>query len=799
MRYNEEENRLLITCRELVMTARRGISTTLPCDSDEPEFITAKARLPRELICEGDERILSLDFESGEYNFSLTASADKIEECKLWFTTLVDCNPKRPKKEQIAEIRGEAFVTAYIYARGAALTRVELSFIYFNPETTEYNVVSEEVEFNKLERFFKKCVGALSVYAMPEIDRVKNRLPSMKNIKFPYRFVREGQSEFVRRAYKIIVRGGVLYGSAPTGTGKTVSALFPAIRAMGEGKGQKTFYLTPKETTANAAIDCINLLCEGGAIIRAVKLTAKEKACSNGVRCRENRDSCQNAKCNKLSEAALALYGLALPVITAKEIDAVAREYTVCPYELSLTYSELCDVVICDFNYLFDPQVYIRRFFTLGGDYIFLIDEAHNLPDRAREMYSASLTEAEISEPSESELLGPFSATKENSRNAAIAFREILYKYIKEEIRRDEEEGEIGATHLKDVPFELYDIFDKLLMIVEDEIFDTFSAKDDEKAARLNLLRGYYYKIKKFRTVMQRFNSSFETFIFLKDGIISAKLYCIDTGKEISERLDKGRAAVFFSATLKPLYYYKSLLGGDGTTDSLDVDSPFEREQLSVSIMDKISTRYREREDTLLSVCRAIAATVSAKRGNYMIFSPSFAYSEALAKAFAAKYPKIKILSQKKNATRAEKAEFLAEFSKESDSYLIGFCVMGGIYAEGIDLVGDSLIGAVIVGIGMPSLSYEREAIAAYYDEKYEEGKQFAYVYPGMNRVLQAAGRVIRRESDKGVIVLIDDRFDDPIYKKIMPKLWGGLRFISTPKELRESLDKFWAEGGKTE
>ena len=293
---------------------------------------------------------------------------------------------------------------------------------------------------------------------------------------------------------------------------------------------------------------------------------------------------------------------------------------------------------------------------------------------------------------------------------------------------------------------------------------------------------------------MEEFDTGYEFFIFYKDGQLRARCFCIDPSAPISRRLDKGRAAVFFSGTLSPMYYYRATLGGDGTSEMMEVDSPFDNSQLSVSIMDKISTRLSEREDTLGAVCRAIAATVSARRGNYMIFSPSFKYSEALARAFSAKYPKIKILSQKKDMTAREKADFLAEFEKESKSYLIGFCVMGGIYSEGIDLVGESLIGAVVIGIGIPALSFEREAIAAYYNDKYEEGKQFAYIYPGVNRVLQAAGRVIRREDDRGVIVLIDDRFDDPIYKTVIPKLWSGMKFISTAEELRDELDRFWKE-----
>ena len=291
---------------------------------------------------------------------------------------------------------------------------------------------------------------------------------------------------------------------------------------------------------------------------------------------------------------------------------------------------------------------------------------------------------------------------------------------------------------------------------------------------------------------MESFDSAYELFIFMEAGRLRAKCYCIDPSKNIAKRLAKGSSATFFSGTLSPMYYYRAVLGDDRTSDMLEVASPFDPSQISVSIMDKISTRLSERDDTLGAVCRVIAATVSAKRGNYMIFSPSFAYSEALARIFRAKYPKIHVVEQRKNMSAEEKREFLAEFEKPSESYLIGFCVMGGIYSEGVDLAGDSLIGAVVVGIGIPALSYEREAISAYYNEKYEEGKQFAYVYPGMNRVFQAAGRVIRRESDRGVIVLIDDRFDDPIYKKSLPKLWGKVKFIADPKALRQELDSFW-------
>lgn len=797
MRYDEKKNEILISVREFVSTSRRGISTATCFDEDEPIFRDASKRILDRVIGARDEKSLILKFTAEGFTLALSAKVEKAEADAVWIVYEVDCNPERPRREYIAQARGEGYVSALAYAKKNRLRRVKLNFIYTNSETEKYSEACEIVSLEKLERFFEKCAVSVSIYARPEIDRVTKRLPSMKNLRFPYKMIREGQGEFIQSAYKSISRGTTLFATAPTGTGKTVSVIYPAIRAMGDGKREKTFYLTPKDTTAEAAVDCLNLMAMSGAIIRAIKLTAKDKCCKNGRLCRENRDFCENSRSKKLPDATLALYNENMTVVTGEKIDAVAKEFKVCPYELSLTYAELCDMVICDVNYLFDPNVYIRRFFEAGGNFTFLIDEAHNLPDRARELYSAQICEDELLPIESEELLGEHSKLKKVARMASEEFVNTLFPLLKEEIQTGKNGEKCAATHAKEIPVELYDLFDVLLDAAEEEVFVNHAAKDVDANRRASFLRDYYYKIKKFRTVMQSFDSSYEMFLFYSDGKIRVKLFCIDTGKEISNRLLKGRAAVFFSATLTPLYYYKSILGGDRASDVLSLDSPFVSEQLSVSIMDTVSTRYSERADTLGAVTRVIAATVSAKRGNYIIFAPSFVYAAALEKSFSAKYPKIKTILQKNNMTAEEKGDFLAEFSKDDKSYLVAFCVMGGIYSEGIDLAGDSLIGAVIVGIGMPGLSYEREAIAAYYDEKYEEGKQFAYIYPGMNRVLQAAGRVIRREDDRGVIVLVDDRFDDPIYKKIIPTLWRRMEFIKEPSELRARLDEFWEKNKK--
>ena len=794
MRYDAESGKIKIDFKEFVAIARRDISQTLPYDEDEPFTEEMSRRWMRALGGDLSPSRLYYGFSARGHDFELTAHVESLAEGEILLAREITSSPARPKKAEAAQIRGEGFVSAYMLAALGSLDAVTVRLLYFNPQSGEHAEHTETVKVGRLKSFFEKCLTAVSIFAAPEVERVTKRLPSMRGLRFPYPNIREGQREFIKTAYRTLSRGGVLYASAPTGTGKTVSALYPALRALGDGRFEKVFYFTPKTTTAEAARDCLLLLSERGAKLRAIILSAKERCCISGHLCRESKRLCPNSRCNRLSEAVLELYKSDIAVIAMPEVRRTAKQYGVCPYELSLAYSELCDAVICDFNYLFDPSVYIRRFFERGGPYAFLIDEAHNLGERVREAYSAEISEGELLAPSQSPVLGEFSKIKKLSLEAARAFSACLTPYIKEELRENENGQKVGAVHLSEVPFELYPLFDRLTFECEQELMLSYSAGDEEAGERTRLLRDYHYSVKKFADILAGFDSSYELFIFYEDGRIRTKLFCLDTGAIIRRRLSLGHGAVLFSATLSPLHYYRATLGGDRSDEMLEVGSPFDPSQLSVNIMDKISTRFSEREDTLAAVVRVIAATISARRGNYMIFSPSFAYSEALASAFRAKYPKLKIISQTKSMSAEEKEAFLSEFRKDDKSYLVAFCVMGGIYSEGIDLAGDSLIGAVIVGIGIPSLSYEREAIAAYYEERYEEGKQYAYIYPGMNRVFQAAGRVIRREDDRGVIVLIDDRFDDPIYKKSLPKLWEGVKFIADAKELREELSEFWRQ-----
>ncbi len=790
MKLLKDENTILISVKEFVTAARRKISPSLPLDENEPSLHGAD-KILKDRLGLGAPAELSFDFCRGDRNFRLFGRADSIQDNVITLVKYSTASTSAQKKAEAAQARGEGFVLAKMYAGSEKTDALSLRIIYINEASGEKDEHTEVLDTGAVSTFFKKCITAVDTYAQPEIERVCERLPSFEKVKFPYSDIRSGQEEFIKKTYRAISRGGTLFASAPTGTGKTVSVIYPAIKALAKDKCDKVFYLTPKTTTAEAVRDCVDLLAKSGARIRAIILTSKEKACTRHMVCRESLGLCELIGGNRLSDAVLAVFKLNKDVIDISDIKSIANAYTVCPYELELAYSELCDLVICDFNYLFDPAVYIRRFFTEGGRFAFLIDEAHNLADRAREMYSAELSMADIDSLLSSEYIGAVSSLRTELPKIKSEYLTSLFPYIKDETVTHDGRAE-GAVHLSYVPSAVFALTERLEDVLYNEAESGKRTSDSERTARLTVIRDLLYKVKKFSQALNSFNTGYRLFMFYRNECLSLKVFCIDTGTELEKRLCKGSSAVFFSATLSPIDYYKSVLSGTQGAEILTVDSPFDTYQLSVSIMDRISTRSSEREKTLPAITRTIAATMSAKRGHYMVFTPSFEYAKSIHDHFSEKYPKIKCMLQSKDMTAEERLSFIGEFSRNTDDYLLGFCVMGGIYAEGIDLAGDTLIGAIVVGIGMPSLSYEREAIADYFEEKYESGKQFAYIYPGMNRVFQAAGRVIRRESDRGIIVLIDDRFADPIYKKSIPTLWSRMRYVSDVNELNQRLKDFW-------
>ena len=783
LRYIDSENIIELTVRELASYARRMLSVPTR-DEDEP--------LPSG---NGGTATAAYVFSLGDERIRLTASYSEPKHGVLTVRFPSESMGKNPRREEKEQARGEGYLIAKLLKENGAGMPSTLTVQYENIRRGDITEKTETLKADKVDAFFEKCIGTLFHIARAEINRVKVRLPSMARAKFPYPRVREGQNEFIRAAYRAMCRGTELFSEAPTGTGKTVSALFPAIRAIGEGRISKAFYLTPKGTTAKSVADCITLFTESGVAVRSVILSAKDKLCERGRLCATDHDACPTRCGGSVQDAALCLFDKSIPAVGFNDIRRCAKDFGVCPYELALTYSELCDIIVCDLNYLFDPDVYIRRFFTKRGDYAFLIDEAHNLADRAREMYSAELETDDLAAIARHEAVPEHSALRTGALKLESELRAILEPMLKDEIRIGEDGVPFAAYHTRTLPDKLFSVLGEALSCAEREVYDARADRTEGGKARQKIAGDYHRRLKRLYSCAERFDTGYELFVFLSGSSINMKLFCIDTARALSERLALGKSAIFFSGTLTPLDYYKHTLGADSSAEVLNLPSPFAHEQLGVYIMDKISTRISEREDTLAAVCRVIAATLCARRGNYMVFAPSFAYAKSLHSVFERKYPKIRSMLQRANMTASEREEFLAAFGEDDKSYLVGFCVMGGVFAEGIDLTGDKLIGAIVVGIGMPSLSFEREAIAEYYQELLEEGKQYAYIYPGMNRVFQAAGRVIRTEDDRGVVVLIDDRFDDPIYRKTAPTLWRGvMKFLPDAHALKSALEKFWAE-----
>ncbi|MFA5562415.1 MAG: ATP-dependent DNA helicase [Eubacteriales bacterium] len=784
MRYDPQDQAVHIDAPELVRLARVREARDSLTEENEPG---AGEVLACPVLLQGV-------FARGGLRLAVRARALSAAEGRLAYAFSLDHNPAYPTREEVRQARGEAFCAAYLYAREQGLTRVALSVQYRHAGVCA--VREESPTLAALEKFFDKLLAALESRAAPELDRVGRRLPTMAKVPFPYGGLRQGQADFISACYGAIGKGQRLFACAPTGIGKTISTLFPAVRALGEGLVDKIFYLTPKGTGGVAAAEAIEKLAKAGAVVRALVLSAKEKTCERGLACRHvEGEACplSASAARRLAEAASGLLAAGKPVVTLADIHEAAGQYRVCPYELSLCYSEYADVVIGDYNYLFDLRVYLKRFFAAKGKWCFLVDEAHNLFDRARELYSGELSLSELE--AFAAALAPLPDLQAALLTAKEQVTRCLRTALADSIRQDPEGVPRGFVALKELPVAL----EQAVCGLSETVQAYLEGEDGRRLPRRlkEAVRQISYTLLSLQSKMSLYDDAFITFLSSAGEELVFRLLCLDPSAPVRERLERGACAILFSATLRPAEYYASVLGGEDGAVCLEIDSPFAPEQLCVAVMDRIATSYSRRQDSLGEVVRVILTTVKARPGNYMVFCPSFAYMNALHRRLSDRVPGLQTLLQKRGMTDAERAAFLARFDQHNKTALVGFCVMGGIYAESVDLVGQRLIGAVVVGVGIPQLSDEREAMRAYYDDKYERGLAYAYVYPGMNRVLQAAGRVIRGEDDRGVVVLVDERLVEPLYRSAIPPHWHGLKYVGDTKSLTNLLQTFWGEQDK--
>lgn len=772
MRYDAKAQKIEITVSELIARALEQVED-LPT---EPLAARDAAASPNVS--------LSGELADGELVWQISGNAE-LDGAEIALSFRYD--GAAPSRSLTRRARGEAFLSAHLLALSDPTLRPRIRIRYVS-QSGEVIEAGEAPTREALSRFAARTLSLLRENAAIEIDRVTRRLPSMASVRFPYREVREGQRDLISACYRAIRRGKRLYASAPTGIGKTISTLFPAVRAMGEGACEKIFYLTAKATTATAAAEAAEHLRAAGADLRVLLLHSRERICQNSLACRDLAgDGCPLSRSAPSREelAARELLALGKTVVDLDDLRRIGREKKLCPYELSLRYAALADVVICDYNYLFDPKVAIHRFFSEPNPaFCFLIDEAHNLVERSRELYSLVLSDDTFAPYLE--IFAKTPAVDLAYRHFTQRFHEILMPLVENE--SDLREGVLtGFTSQRALPEGLDEAFFELLSVLEGVI----SKRELPKLQTAELTR-IFYELSDLARRFSLYSSRYLSFIMRKGECLTYRALCLDPSEILDARLSLGGSAILFSATLTPTDYYKTVLGGRPEDDQLDLPSPFDPEHLAVAVLDKISTRYSDREASLTAVARAILTAVKAKPGNYLVFCPSFAYLEALSGAIARLAPRLPLAVQERAMSTSARAAFIARFSEDNRSALIGLAVLGGIFGEGIDLVGRRLIGSIVIGVGLPQPSPEREAICAYYEDTLESGREYAYHYPGMNRVLQAAGRVIRREDDRGIILLIDDRYGEPLYREMIPAHWRGLKYVGDLPSLSHLLERFW-------
>ncbi|MCI9061947.1 MULTISPECIES: ATP-dependent DNA helicase [Romboutsia] len=662
----------------------------------------------------------------------------------------------------------------YIYSMQNELENIDIQITYYNIDTKSTRILRQSYTLKDLEEFFFWLIDEYKSWAQLENDWVNKRNKSIKELKFPFENYRPGQRELAVRVYKSIIDSKKCFAQAPTGTGKTISTLFPAIKAMGENETSKIFYLTAKTITREVAQNTISLMRKKDLNLKSVTITAKEKICKmEEVNC--NPEYCPYAngyfdRINNSLKDILAKYN----DYSKENIEKISEEYMLCPFELSLDLTNLSDVIICDYNYVFDPRVYLKRFFdTKTTNYTFLIDEAHNLVDRAREMYSATLNEEKFIKVKKL-------ISKKDKRITRVIKEIQSYFEDKLEDLTTVDENDLVES---EAPLELCEILSSFIKFV-----DEYLARTNEENEELMDL---YFDVYSFLSISDFYDKNYTTIYTKTFNGMTIKIYCVNPQKVIEEKMKKAKSNIIFSATLIPMDYFMKMYSYDEEDFIINLKSPFDVNNRLLMIGDNVATTYNKRFETSEDIASYIANCVQAKKGNYMVFFPSYKYMELVFDKMKENYPDINTSIQESNMSEEEKEEFLSMFDEDNKETHVGFCVLGGHFSEGIDLTNDKLIGVIIVGVGMPQIGIERDIIKDHMKDS-NKGFDYAYVYPGMIKVLQAAGRCIRTDDDKGVILLLDNRYSQRRYQSLFPYEWYPNFRVRKSDDVKTLCEKFW-------
>jgi DNA excision repair protein ERCC-2 len=678
-------------------------------------------------------------------------------------------------EEPVLVHRAQALCYAWIYLDAHDLEKIDIQMTYAHLDTEVIKRFRETLTRAELKQWYEELTDSYHKWLAYQIEWREKRNESMKKLEFPFEY-RKGQRKMVSGIYHAISKKEQIFIQAPTGVGKTMSAVFPAVRAIGQGMAETVFYLTARTITRTVAQDAFEILRDRGLLFKVVTITAKEKLCF----C--DKPECDPEKCpyakghyDRINDAVYELW------TTEQSFDREtllchAQKWQVCPFELSLDLAVWMDGVICDYNYVFDPNVYLKRFFgeNVSGNYLFLIDEAHNLVDRGREMYSASISLDDVIE----------------TRKFVKPYSQKLWKKLgKVKKQMEELKQNCGEWKVQEnagvLPISLLSVQGEMDQLLEEppaqEVVDG--------------ILDFYFAVRNFLNISELVDDNYVVYAAFDDnGRFYLKLFCVNPAENLQKYLDKGNSTVFFSATLLPLQYYRKMLSTRSENFGMYVESPFEQKKRCLMICRDVSSKYTRRGyEEYRKIAEYIARMSWQKKGNYMVFFPSYRLMEDVYQVYQDEFSVswVRCISQHASMTELEREEFLEEFTEETEETLVGFCVMGGIFSEGIDLIGDRLIGAAVVGTGLPQVNCEREILKGYYDEKGEQGFDYAYRYPGMNKVLQAAGRVIRTKEDTGAILLMDERFLNRDYRNLFPREWNDA-CTCTLGNVEKHLQAFW-------
>ncbi len=788
-------NTVKISVRHLVEFLLRHGDLAPGTGAASPEAMNAGSRIHRKIQKRGGsnyraEVTLKRTYLFGEYTLEIEGRADGIidppgdtaviDEIKGTYANLALLE----EPELLHSAQAKCY--AYLYAAEQGRDRMRVQVTYCHLESEEIKRFQEEYSFSELERWFHELIETYRTWCDLVYRQRQERDRSAGGITFPYPY-RPGQKEFAHAVYRTVHRGRILFAMAPTGVGKTLSTVYPAVKAMGDGKTDKIFYLTAKTIARTVAEESVELLRGKGLSLCSVTLTAKEKLCI------AERQECMPEMCerarghyDRVNEALFDLISHEKH-ITRQTIEAYAERYQVCPYELNLDASSFADLIVCDYNYVFDPNVCLKRYFGEGGtgDYVFLVDEAHNLVERAREMYSAVLYE------------GTFQDIRRRMKGKSRKVSAQLTRCVKqiEEIRcrhdfppEGRSRGASGYerhTNLDTLLAALAGLADKTREFLEEE-------PEWEDKTRL---WDFYFSIWHFLNMSERVDENYEIYSeYTETGDFKIRLFCINPERNLAQCLEKGRSTIFFSATLLPLSYYRKLLSNDPEHYAIYIPSPFDQKNRLLLIGNDVSSRYTRRTQAEYGrIMEYIDALADGKKGNYFVYFPSYQMLQDVYDVCVERGMDIKcrLLVQTPSMTEQEKELFLQEFDRPHRRTMLAFAVMGGIFSEGIDLKGCRLTGAAIVGTGIPMICSEREILREHFDREGVDGFDYAYRFPGMNRVLQAAGRVIRTDMDRGVILLLDDRFMQAAYRNLFPAEWADHQ-AGNAETARRQIQAFW-------